>query len=372
MPNPSQSTSPRIFPVRQAFALLLALLIFCAGGCALHQPALPVDFQAARTLDGRALSAQRSYWTAFTNPAKFNDKGLYLLEPYQAGRIPLILIHGLAADAFSWEEMIPILRSNPEIAARYQLWVYQYPTGIPYLHSAADLRAELLNIRAILDPQGDDPGFDQTVLAGHSMGGLLAKLQVSYSDDTLWRAVSDKPLEPVLQEGSLPQEIVSALLFEPIPWVRRVVFLATPHRGSCWTQQPLGRIGRWLINVPQQLQEKYVNLLQGNPGLFRGPSAVPRTSIDHLAPGDRIMQATSRLRFSPSVVKHSIIGTGHYSPDRCIGDGVVAVPSAQIPDVESEFFVHATHSDVLRSRTVALELIRILTQPDTPQPYDNR
>jgi len=360
MPSSANTTLHRTCLGCQRQILLVVLL--CASGCAIHQPTLPVVFQCARTLDGRTLPAQRDYWTAFTNPGKFNAKGLYLLEPYQPGRIPLVLVHGLAADAFSWEDLIPALRSNPEIASRYQIWVYQYPTGITYLRSAADLRRELINTRATLDPDCRDPAFDQTVLVGHSMGGLIARLTVSYSDDHLWRAVSDQPITTIFDKGPLPEEAVSALLFEPVYYVKRVIYLGTPHRGSHWTQLPLGRFGRWLINVPKKVQEEYTGVVRGNPGMFRNPSQGPATSIDHLSPCDGILQATSRLRYADSVARHSIIGTGYMSPDGCVGDGVVAVPSARIPGVESEFFVNATHSGILSNLSVDAELMRILTQ----------
>ncbi len=149
--------------------MLVVLLFFGASGC-VHQQSLPRDFASARTLDGRALPAQRQYWTAFRNPSRFNSAGLYLLQPWQPGRIPLVLIHGLASDAMTWDETVTALNANPEITARYQIWLYQYPTGLSYLRTAADLRKELLGIRTFLDPANSDPAFEQTVLVGHSMG----------------------------------------------------------------------------------------------------------------------------------------------------------------------------------------------------------
>lgn len=355
---------PQLLRLRRWFQRMLPiLLVFCACGCAWHgQPTLPAVFQGARTLEGRALPPHRDYWTAFRKPSEFNATGLYLLEPYQPGRIPLILIHGLASDAQTWGEMIVALRSDPNIVAQYQIWVYQYPTGNSYLYSAADLRRELLRVRDVLDPGNRDPAFDKTVLVGHSMGGIVAKLQVSYSDDKLWRAVSDKPLCTIVESGLLPDDTAAALLFEPVPFVRRVVYLATPQHGSYWTQQPLGILGRWLIEVPRQVQEEYRILVRGNPGLFRDPADKPPTSIDHLFPGSSIMQATSQLRCADSVSTHSIIGTNYLSPDFEWGDGVVAVPSARIPSVQTEFFVRATHSGILRNTAVAAELLCILTR----------
>lgn len=341
--------------------MLPILMVFCACGCAWHRaPTLPAVFQGARTLEGRALPPHRDYWTAFRKPSEFNATGLYLLEPYQPGRIPLVLIHGLASDALTWEEMVTALRSDPNVVSRYQIWVYQYPTGIPYVRSAANLRKELLKTRMLLDPANSDPAFDQTVLVGHSMGGIIARLQVSYSDDKLWCAVSDAPLSTVFDDGPLPDPLVSALLFEPVPYVRNVVFIATPQHGSNWTESPVGKLGRWLIEVPKQVEEQSRGLIRGNPGLFRNPANRPPTSIDHLFPGNSIMQATSRLRRASGVSAHSIIGTGYLLPDGYTGDGIVAVASARIPCVESEFIVRATHSGILRNPAATAELMRIL------------
>ena len=123
---------------------------------------------------------------------------------------------------------------------------------------------------------------------------------------------------------------------------------------------PLGRLGRWLIDVPQQLQDEYIGLVQGNPGLIRNPRRQPATSIDHLSPRNSIMQATSRLRGADLVSAHSIIGIGFLSPDAHWGDGVVALPSARVPGVQTELFVTATHSGILRSQAATAELMCIL------------
>jgi triacylglycerol esterase/lipase EstA (alpha/beta hydrolase family) len=225
--------------IRQCQWLIAAIvLILSVSGCAHHQPPLPSGYRSAQTLDGRALPPGRNYWAAFSNPSRFNASGLYLLRPYQPGRVPLVLIHGLASDAFTWDQVVATLESDPMIASRYQIWLYQYPTGLSYLRTAADLRRELMSTREILDPQKLDPAIDQTVLVGHSMGGLLAKLQVSYSDDKLWRAISDVPLNDALNTGPIPDETVSAFLFQPVPHVKRVVYMATPHQGSTGHNNP--------------------------------------------------------------------------------------------------------------------------------------
>ena len=364
MSSSAPSTSHLLLRLRRTIAITLFV---CASltlsGCACHrQPALPAVFQGAQTLEGRRLPNQRDYWTAFRAPSRFNATGLYLLEPYQPDRIPLILIHGLASDALTWDETVVYLRSRPEINTRYQIWCYQYPTGNSYLKAAADLRQELVKTRAALDPSTSNPAFDQTVLVGHSMGGLVAKLQASHSDDKLWRAVYSTQLDAIPDSTPVPCDTASAVLFDPVPFVKKVVYIATPQHGSNWTVNALGRFGQWLIEIPEQVQGDSIGLIRGPPGWFSGPRFRPPTSIDHLYPGCGIMRAMSQLRKGDRVSAHSIIGTGYLLPDGYTGDGVVAVASAHVPDVETEFFVQATHSGILRNAVAASELNRILTR----------
>ena len=350
--------------LRRTIAITAAVCAsFTVSGCAWHQQSvLPNVFRGAQTLEGRRLPNQRDYWTAFCAPSRFNATGLYLLEPYQPDRIPLILIHGLASDAMTWDEMIVALKSHPHINTRYQIWCYQYPTGNSYLKAAADLREELINTRARLDPSASNPAFDQTVLVGHSMGGLVAKLQASHSDDKLWRAVYATELDATGKSTPVPTETASAILFNPVPFVRKVVYIAAPQHGSNWTVNAIGRFGQWLIEIPEQVQDDSIGLIRGGPGWFSGPRCRPPTSIDHLYPGSSIMRAMSQLRKGDHVSAHSIIGTGYLLPDGHIGDGVVAVASAHLPNVETEFFLQATHSGILRNPGTVGELVCILTR----------
>ena len=59
-------------------------------------------------------------------------RGLYMLEPYEAGKIPVLMVHGLWSSPLTWMEMFNDLRSVPEIRRNYQFWFYEYPTGQPF------------------------------------------------------------------------------------------------------------------------------------------------------------------------------------------------------------------------------------------------
>ena len=64
-------------------------------------------------------------------------RGVYMLEPYDPEKIPVLMVHGLWSSPVTWMEMFNDLRSKPEIRNNYQFWFYLYPTGQPFWISAA-------------------------------------------------------------------------------------------------------------------------------------------------------------------------------------------------------------------------------------------
>jgi pimeloyl-ACP methyl ester carboxylesterase len=63
-----------------------------------------------------------------------------MAAPYRPNRIPIILIHGLAGSPVAWVPMINGLNASPEIREKYQIWLFRYPSGLPYTLSAALFR----------------------------------------------------------------------------------------------------------------------------------------------------------------------------------------------------------------------------------------
>ena len=66
--------------------------------------------------------------------------GLYILQPYDPDRIPVIFVHGLISTPQMWLNVINELNADPVLRARYQYWVFAYPTGNPLAYSALRLR----------------------------------------------------------------------------------------------------------------------------------------------------------------------------------------------------------------------------------------
>lgn len=286
---------------------------------------------------------------------------LIFLEPYQPGKIPLVFVHGLLSDPMTWAELYESIKIDPELRDRYQFWAFQYPTGAVFLRSAANLRRELDAAVACADPEGSDPALSQMVLVGHSMGGLLAKLQVTSSGDLLWRSFANRPLESLQASPLVYDRLQEMFFFDPSPHIRRVVFIGTPHNGSSLASRSIGRLGSYIVRIPDADEREYSAFLAANPGVIH-PFAARRipTSIDMLEPGNPILDAMTHLPAAPCVAAHSIIGTGGCALRRERSDGVVPVDSARTARVESELFVDADHEDLHRSPETAREVVRIL------------
>ena len=89
--------------------------------------------------------------------------GLYLLEPYDPERVPVLFIHGAGGTPQDWRNFIQQLDRT-----RYQAWVYYYPTGLPIESSAKWLDKFVGSLH-------DRYGFQRLAVAAHSMGGLVAR-----------------------------------------------------------------------------------------------------------------------------------------------------------------------------------------------------
>jgi pimeloyl-ACP methyl ester carboxylesterase len=89
--------------------------------------------------------------------------GVYMLEPYDPAKVPVLFIHGAGGTPQDWRYFI-----NRLDRTRYQAWAFYYPTGLPVDLSASWLNDFVTELHAKY-------GFTQLVVAGHSMGGLVAR-----------------------------------------------------------------------------------------------------------------------------------------------------------------------------------------------------
>jgi pimeloyl-ACP methyl ester carboxylesterase len=268
-----------------------------------------------------------------------------LARPYVRGKIPVVLIHGLGSSPRSWGPMIAGLQADPILREHYQFWTFGYATGEPILCSASALRGALVRARQECDPGGTDPALDRMVLIGHSLGGLLAKLMVQDSGSRLWETVSHRPADRLDGPAEAREVLRQAFFFKPLPGVRRVVFIATPHRGSRLDRGAVHALGRRLVRHAVPLRRAYEALLKSNqPDFFLETfrEGLP-TSVDQLTWEHPRLLSLHNLGIDPAVEYHSILADLRDPPSAGGTDGVVSYASAQLAGAASELVVHGGH-----------------------------
>jgi pimeloyl-ACP methyl ester carboxylesterase len=273
------------------------------------------------------------------------EAGLHMLHPYERGKIPVVMIHGLGSSPKAWGKVVNELRGDPQLRANYQFWMYMYPTGNPFLLSAVELRRTLSEARDAVDPDHTDPAYDRMVLVGHSMGGLLARLAITQSGDALWRLNSSRPFESLVANPEDRALLARVFFFEPLSFVKRVVFIATPHRGSKLASNFIGRLGDSIIRLPGPLEKTHGALVAQNaPDFFtdRFRSGLP-SSIDGLEFNNPNLMAIDRLAPAAWVSAHTILGKVGRGPLESSSDGVVPYSSSHIDWAISERVVPQNH-----------------------------
>jgi pimeloyl-ACP methyl ester carboxylesterase len=279
---------------------------------------------------------------------------LYLRDPYRPGKIPVVFVHGTASSPVWWAEMFNTLSSDPLIRQKYQFWFFIYSSSKPIASSAAELRDALREKIASLDPEGKDAALQQMVVIGHSQGGLLTKMSVIKSGDALWRSISDKSIEDL----DTPPEMKSLLrkwaIIEPLPFVTRVVYIATPFRGSFQAKGWVRNIIQRIVSIPIGILALPYDVVAGNPNVvgdlfrqmklpFEVGNKIP-SSVDGMSPSNPMLQTLAKMPVAPGVKAHSIIAIdGDDEPPKG-DDGVVEYQSARQEGVESEYIVRSGHS----------------------------
>ena len=251
-----------------------------------------------------------------------------------AGKVPVVFVHGLFGREHQWSSMIEKLSGDAAICSRFQFLTFRYDSTLPIPDSGLELALALNEARRRLDPMGSDTAFDQVVLVGHSLGGLVSKA-ASQSLDVQCLA----PREPRPDHG----------VATPPPRVGRYVFIATPHRGAPINRGAINLLGRRLAGCNKPCGTGV------RDALF---------SVDQLVWEHPLLAELEKTRAADNLPFHSIIATFGGSPIEGATDGLVPVKSAKLEGARSELLVRAPHFCICQPE-VMREVGRILTEDNS-------
>jgi len=283
---------------------------------------------------------------------------LTFTQPYRPGLIPVVLVHGTLSSAGRWADMLNDLENDGRVRDRYQFWFFHYSTGSPIPYSAMLLRDALMDVVAQLDPGGTDAALHQMVVIGHSQGGLLTKMLVVDPGTRIWDTISRRPLADLKVSQETREILQRALFVNPLPFVRRVIFIATPHGGSSVTTGLIARTASRFVRLPGDVLSAVGDLMEGNSDALLLDARRPDFgSVYGMRPDSPFLRALAATPIAPGIAAHSIIPVTGAGPGPGASDGVVTYESARIPGVESELVIpFAGHS--VQGHPVAIEEVR--------------
>jgi pimeloyl-ACP methyl ester carboxylesterase len=327
-----------------------------------HTVPLEYDQTAVRALfavEGKGWTRELSGLlnNVLSGPKGTSNDNLFALEPHRHGRIPVVLVHGTASSPLRWADMVNDLLEDKDIRDHYEFWFFTYNTGNPIPISANVLRHALENAVKSLGGVQTDTALGEMVVIGHSQGGLLTKLISIDSGTKIWDAVSSKPVDELNLKPETKSLLKESLFVQHLPFVRTVIFIATPHGGSYQASLTIVGLFARLVTLPLSITSAAADVLTnaGN-ALKLDQDRRAFNSINGMSPGNPGIEAVRRIPIAPGIHAHSIIPTLQDGPLGDRNDGVVEYKSAHIDGVESELVIehqgHSTQSNPLAVREV--------------------
>lgn len=316
---------------------------------------------------------------AFRPKKAINTMGLYFSEPYDPRKIPVVFTHGLMSGPATFANLTNRLLVDPVIRENYQFWFFGYPSGLAWTIPASRQRQALKELMQEYNPRGTSREMNNIVMVGHSMGGLITRFNNSTKPWTLMKGVFElspetfegmtlenwkKGMAPLHYDEQTLERLQNNFIFSPPQGVTRIVYMATPHRGSTFADNWIGRLGQRLIDLPSDMLEEVTRIATLSRGMFLlNPLQLKDelTNIRQLSPNSSLVKYMSELRGSPNVPVHSIIGDRGRNDTPNSSDGVVKYHSSHLDWSASEKIVPSGHS-VQDDPASALELRRILRE----------
>jgi pimeloyl-ACP methyl ester carboxylesterase len=274
-----------------------------------------------------------------------------------AGGKVLVLLHGLCMNDRLWS------RKGHEHGAALAQELGFTPVYLHYntgLHISENGRAFDALMQELVDAWPCP--IDELVLLGHSMGGLLSRMQAIDSGNDISNAFFSCPVSEVPWiTASYRAQLGRALVFKREPFVDRVIFIAVPHRGSDIADWAIVRLAVRLISLPLDATEFVAKALledqsKLNPMLLKY-NLLGFRSVDMLSPEHPFVKAIEKRPIE--VPFHSIIGDRGKGNSPSSSDGAVPYWSSHLEKAASEKIVPYGHSCTDKPETVE-EIVHIL------------
>lgn len=308
---------------------------------------------------------------------------LFMLEPYNPDKKVVIMLHGLASSPATWVNVTNNLLADPVLRKHYQVWQIFYSTNLPILENRYHIQQLIEQAYHTTDPSITQPASRNSILIGHSMGGVISRLMLS--DDNLVPKLTtlshndnpnttlQKPIKKLLLQVKHEQELNSRLHLKSLPQVDTAVFISAPFKGTDYADRWFTRLARRVIRLPLDLTQSVTDILDdiGEPNSQDSivGSLYLQNGASQLSDRSAFMKLTADIHIKDGVRYYTIMGD--QSSDNqanlpqgdavgtALSDGIVPYTSSHLDGALREIIIKGGHSIHENPKTVR-ELRKIL------------
>ena len=125
----------------------------------------------------------------------------------------------------------------------------------------------------------------------------------------LWESAINVPHDEFKAPQALATALDEALIFRPLPFVKRVIFVASPHRGGPLANDLIGRVVSSLVQSPDDLTKHIAEIEELNGPRVISPELRGKllNAVGNLRTDSPILTALDRIPIDPGIPYHSII-----------------------------------------------------------------
>jgi pimeloyl-ACP methyl ester carboxylesterase len=144
------------------------------------------------------------------------------------------------------------------------------------------------------------------VIVGYSMGGLIARVLATDMGGRVGGAGCRGPLGGVKVQPGGREKLRQWIFWKPVPGVREVIFLATPHRGTRMADASFAQLGRRLVGLPASLVRFQARAFSALADALENECEQAFVTGSILSPGRQ--SGPSSALIAPGLTYHSVIG----------------------------------------------------------------
>ncbi|WP_227674566.1 esterase/lipase family protein [Psychrobacter jeotgali] len=264
------------------------------------------------------------YLNLLARKQEANLPKLFMLEPYDPDKRVLIMIHGLASSPATWVNLTNDILSDDKLRENYQVWQIFYPTNLPILENRYEIQKLLTTAYQQTDPQGQNRASSNSVIIGHSMGAVIARMMLSddnleddierLDEQNLLSYSEKKQIIDVLKQAFGEEKLNNRFELQTLPQVDTAVFLSAPFRGTDYADRWFTRALRRIIHIPVGLVKTVTDNLatiftQGD--LTQNPlgALYLENGASQLSDKSSFIQLTKDININERITYHSIIAS---------------------------------------------------------------